>query len=88
MLAQAHTKRLITWPKHLPASGSHLAGQVATVNVCELDWLCSDQWADLRAQPFDYVLAADCIYEEGLVAHLLTVVNAVAAPRATGGWLN
>lgn len=66
------------------ASRSHLAGQVAQVDVCELDWLCPEQWHAMQSKAFDYVLAADCIYEEGLVAHLLTVVNAMAAPRATG----
>ncbi len=67
----------------LKASGSHLAGQVAAVEVCELDWLQPVQWEGVGG-PFDYVLAADCVYEEALVEHLVSVVEAVASPRATG----
>lgn len=58
-------------------------GQLATVDVCELDWLKPEQWTSAGG-PFDYVLAADCVYEEGLVEHLVSVVEAVASPRATG----
>lgn len=56
---------------------------VGKVTVQELDWSQPDHWQAVQP-PFDYVLAADCIYHEHLVRHLYKVVLAMTNEKSTG----
>lgn len=53
------------------------------VTVQELDWTQTDQYATLHP-PFDFVLAADCVYHEGITLHFLLTVLAVTHSKSTG----
>lgn len=52
------------------------------VSVAELDWSRPEQYSAVRGDaPFDFVLAADCVYSEAAVPHFLAVVLAMTGPR-------
>ena len=53
------------------------------VTVKELDWTNSDQYAAV-SPPFDYVLAADCVYHEQIVEDFLNTVLAMTHSKSTG----
>ena len=57
------------------------AAEVAgTITVAELDWANEEHYARLNP-PFDYVIAADCVYSETAVPHFLKAVLAMSGPR-------
>ena len=57
---------------------------VGRVSVCELDWAKPEQIAALHP-PFDYVLAADCVYHEHIVEHLHRTICDLTTPKSAGG---
>ncbi|KAK9830946.1 hypothetical protein WJX81_000881 [Elliptochloris bilobata] len=69
-------------PAALRSSGSELAGAVGPVEVRELDWFQPEQVA-AAGGPYDFILAADCVYNEALVDTLLRVVLALSNKRTT-----
>lgn len=52
------------------------------VSVSELDWSNKSHYEALNP-PFDYVIAADCVYSEVAVPHFLNAVLAMAGPKGT-----
>ena len=50
--------------------------------VCELDWANSEQYKAVQP-PYDYIIAADCVYSETVVPHFLNAVRAMAGPRTS-----
>lgn len=69
-------------PTTAAGSESHLAS-CGAVTVAELDWTQPAHYAALCQPPFDYVLAADCIYHETLLRHLYRVLLAITNERST-----
>ena len=65
--------------------GQESANMVGHVTVQELDWSIPDQYETVDS-PFDYVLAADCVYHEQIVEDFLRTVLAVTHSKSTG-WL-
>lgn len=57
-------------------------GIAGTVTVQELDWANTDHYEALHP-PFDYVIAADCVYNETAVPHFLNTVLAMVGHRTT-----
>eukprot|EP00775_Hariotina_reticulata_P006641 gene6641-6867_t len=53
------------------------------VRVAELDWAQPQHYQQLPGCPFDFVLAADCIYHEHLVRELYRTVLAITNERST-----
>ncbi len=53
------------------------------VTVQELDWSNVDHYG-LVSPPFDYVLAADCVYHEQIVEDFLRTVLAMTHSKSTG----
>lgn len=62
------------------ASWQFSADTVGTVTVAELDWGQEDHYAAVNP-PFDFVLAADCVYSEAAVPYFLRVVLAMAGSK-------
>lgn len=58
---------------------------VGRVIVQELDWSIPEQY-EIVNPPFDYILAADCVYHEEIVESFLRTVLAVTHSKSTG-WL-
>ncbi|KAG2429921.1 hypothetical protein HXX76_010701 [Chlamydomonas incerta] len=58
------------------------ADSAGSVEVQELDWVKPEQVAPLHP-PYDYVLAADCIYHEGLTEHFHRTVMEVTNEKST-----
>lgn len=56
---------------------------VGHVTVQELDWSIPDHYAAVNP-PFDYALAADCVYHEQIVEDFLRTVLAVTHSKSTG----
>lgn len=56
---------------------------VGHVTVQELDWSIPDQYSAV-IPPFDYVLAADCVYHEHIIEDLLRTVLAVTHSKSIG----
>ena len=56
---------------------------VGHVKVQELDWSMPAQYATV-GPPFDYVLAADCVYHEQIVEDFLRTVLAVTHSKSIG----
>jgi hypothetical protein len=52
------------------------------VSVAELDWGQAHHYQQLSGRPFDFVLAADCIYHEHLVRALYRTVLALTNERS------
>lgn len=57
--------------------------EVGSVSVAELDWENPAHYEAVGG-PFDFVLAADCVYRERLVEDLLRTVLAVTTHKSTG----
>ena len=53
------------------------------MTVQELDWTQPEQFA-ATDPPFDFVLAADCVYHEELLEHFFAAVMAVVSAKTTG----
>ena len=53
------------------------------MSVQELDWTRPEQYATL-APPYDFVLAADCVYHEELVQNFFDAVLAMVSLKTTG----
>ena len=68
---------------HSAAMDSSWSGNVGKVEVRELDWVVPQQAEDAGG-PFDFVVAADCIYHEQIVEHFLRTVLAITDHRSTG----
>eukprot|EP00198_Chlamydomonas_reinhardtii_P003232 XP_001692568.1 predicted protein [Chlamydomonas reinhardtii] len=58
------------------------ADSAGTVEVQELDWTKPEQVAPLHP-PYDYILAADCIYHEGLTEDFHRTVMQVTNEKST-----
>lgn len=56
---------------------------VGHVTVQELDWSIPDHYSAV-SPPFDFVLAADCVYHEHIVEDFLRTVLAVTHNKSTG----
>lgn len=59
---------------------------VGHVTVQELDWSNPNHYSTVNP-PFDYVLAADCVYHEQIVEDFLRTVLAVTHSKSTGLFL-
>ena len=57
-------------------------GVAGHVSVAELDWANPEHYPPLNP-PFDYVIAADCVYNELAVPHFLNAVLAMTGPRTS-----
>lgn len=68
-------------------AGSDICGEWAAAagsfTVAELDWQDRATWTHVMG-PFDYILAADCIYNEALIEHLLEAVLQFCGLKTTG----
>ncbi|PRW45241.1 hypothetical protein C2E21_6339 [Chlorella sorokiniana] len=56
------------------------ASEVGRTSVASLDWSDRSCYADFKP-PYDFILAADCVYSELAVPHLLATVLAMGGPR-------
>jgi hypothetical protein len=56
-------------------------GVTGKVSVAELDWANKSHY-DALNPPFDYVIAADCVYSEIAVPHFLNAVQSMAGPKS------
>ena len=65
------------------AMDSDWSGNVGAVEVRELDWAVPAQ-AEAAGGPFDFVVAADCVYHEQIVESFLQTVMTVTDHRSTG----
>ena len=63
--------------------GQDVSATVGHVTVQELDWSIPDHYSAV-SPPFDYVLAADCVYHEHIVEDFLCTVLAVTHKKSTG----
>lgn len=68
-------------------AGQDMTNMVGHVTVQELDWSTPDQYSAV-SPPFDYVLAADCVYHEHIVEDFLRTVLAVTHTKSTGSFLS
>ena len=64
-------------------AGQDMSNMVGHVTVQELDWSIPEQYSAVDP-PFDYVLAADCVYHEQIVEDFLRTVLAVTHSKSTG----
>lgn len=62
---------------------SDWSGNVGAVEVRALDWAVPAQ-AEAGGGPFDFVVAADCVYHERIVEDFLRTVMTVTDHRSTG----
>ena len=62
---------------------SSWSGNVGAVEVRELDWVVPHQ-AEGAGGPFEFVVAADCIYHEQIVEDFLRTVLTITDHRSTG----
>lgn len=69
-------------PSALKAMSSPLAGNVGHVEVKALDWSRPEQ-RDLEGGPWDFILAADCIYHEHIIVGLLKTCLVLCSPKTT-----
>ena len=56
-------------------------GVAGKVSVSELDWSNKSHYAALEP-PYDYVIAADCVYSEVAVPHFLNAVQSMTGPKS------
>ncbi|KAK9845065.1 hypothetical protein WJX74_010163 [Apatococcus lobatus] len=56
--------------------------ELGKVSVQELDWTRPEQFA-AASPPYDFVLAADCVYHEELVKDFFDTVVAMVTPKST-----
>ena len=52
--------------------------------VSPFDWTKDEDYPDEAEPKADFVLAADCVYHEELIPHLLRAVQAVVHKKSTG----
>ena len=57
--------------------------ELGKVSVQELDWTRPEQFA-AASPPFNFVLAADCVYHEELVKDFFEAVLAMVTLKSTG----
>ncbi len=57
--------------------------ELGKVTVQELNWTFPEQYA-ATTPPFDFVLAADCVYHEELVESFFAAVMAMVTTKTTG----
>ena len=65
------------------AAGQETLQMAGNVTVQELDWSNPSHY-ELAGPPFDYVLAADCVYHEHSVEGFLRTVLAATHSKSTG----
>lgn len=65
------------------SAGQEIAHMAGLVTVQELDWSNLEHYAPVNP-PFDYVLAADCVYHEQIVEDFLRTVLAMTHNKSTG----
>jgi hypothetical protein len=74
-------------PKKTAASGDGARGEAAgRITVAELDWANPEHYCGSAGGvrgPYDFVLAADCVYHERIVRHLYRCVLALTNERST-----
>lgn len=68
-------------------AGLEVSNMVGHVTVQELDWSIPDHYSAV-IPPFDYVLAADCVYHEHIIEDLLRTVLAVTHNKSIGRFWN
>ena len=64
-------------------AGQEMSNTAGHVAVQELDWSNLEHYAPVNP-PFDYVLAADCVYHEQIVEDFLRTVLAMTHSKSTG----
>ena len=57
---------------------------VGRADVSPFDWTKDEDYPDEAEPKADFVLAADCVYHEELIPHLLRAVQAVVHKKSTG----
>ena len=57
---------------------------ITTPKISEFDWTKDEDYPDEAESKADFVLAADCVYHEELIPHLLRAVQAVVHKKSTG----
>ncbi|GMH33697.1 hypothetical protein BSKO_01531 [Bryopsis sp. KO-2023] len=62
--------------------GSPFENGVGRISVAELDWTNREQCSSLEV-PFDYVLAADCVYHENHLHDFLATILAITDNKST-----
>ena len=63
--------------------GTRFEGNVGRIRVQPLDWSAEEKLATVDP-PYDYVLAADCVYHEHHVDDLLDTILRLTDPKSTG----
>ena len=64
-------------------TGQDAAQMAGHVTIQELDWSNEEHYQHVKP-PFDYVLAADCVYHEQIVEDFLRTVLAMTHSKSTG----
>lgn len=64
-------------------AGTAYEGSVGLIRVKELDWTNKAHCSALDP-PFDFVLAADCVYHENHLHDLLATILALTNAKSTG----
>ena len=67
-------------------TGSQFESVVGKVHVVELDWKQREQCATLKP-PFDYVIAADCVYHEHHLKDLRDTILELVDTKSKGAFL-
>lgn len=67
-------------------AGQEISNTVGRVTVQELDWSIPNHYPAVNP-PFDYALAADCVYHEQIVEDFLRTILAVTHSKSTGMFL-
>lgn len=63
------------------------ADSAGSVEVAELDWVRVAEQLPPLGPPFDFVIAADCVYHEHIVEHFHRVVMEATGDKSLGGWV-
>ena len=64
-------------------AGTRFEGNVGRISVQPLDWSAEEKLATVDP-PYDYVLAADCVYHEHHVDDLLDTILRLTDAKSTG----
>jgi len=64
--------------------GTELEEEQRSVDIRELDWTASSDKFGGFDPPYDFVIAADCIYNEDLVEYFLHTVLGLTDQKSTG----
>lgn len=67
----------------LKGLGTRFEKVIGSVKVVELDW-SSDNKLDAVVPPYDFVIAADCIYHESHIPDFLDTILKLTNPKSTG----